>query len=392
MNAVKYDVVIVGAGPAGSACAWTLARHGVRVLLLDKSEFPRDKTCGDGLTPRAVHMLERMGLRDEISSKGCGIYKVRVVGPGGVSTTLQMPKGGGIVVPRLQLDDALRRRAIDSGAEFEAPARAELIERESQQVGVRLENGRRVRARLAVIATGASPLLLERSGLIAARPKLLAASRAYFECPEAQVDEMIFSFQGVTPPGYGWIFPLGGGRFNVGAGILGRHEGSTARREFERFVRSPLFGRLLPGARRKDVVRGFPIRTDFLRSRPWSPRVLMVGEAAGLVNPLTGEGIDYALESGMIAGKHILDMLTDGRPDAVAYERELHARFSRLFHTCERLRLLCRSRVITHRLVVAADRHPDLRAMTARIILGLEGHGKVPLSMIAKALAALLLA
>jgi len=390
MNVGKYDVVVVGAGPAGSACAWELARHGVRVLLLDKSEFPRDKTCGDGLTPRAVSVLEGMGLAREVAGMGGRVSQVRVVGPGGTSTTLGMPGRGGLVVPRLRLDDALLRRATSVGAEFEAPARAEAVELEGQHALVRLEDGRGVRARMVVVATGASPRLLERSGLVAARPRLLAASRAYFECPAAQVEEMVFSFQGVTLPGYGWIFPLGGERFNVGAGVLARHEGSTARKEFEAFTRSRLCSRLLPGARREGPVRGFPLRTDFLRSRLWAPGVIMVGEAAGLVNPLTGEGIDYALESGVIAGRHVREMLSRGEIEARAYERELRSRFSELFRTCERLRWLCRSRLAVHRLVTAADRHEDLRRMTARIVLGLEAEGRVPVAMAAKALVALL--
>ena len=164
----EHDVIVVGAGPAGSAAAYALASGGVRVLLLDKALFPREKVCGDGLTPRAVAALDGMNLLDRLRPLGHAVGDIVVTAPGGGRVAAAVPGGTGagrppmLVVPRIHLDDAVRTRAVEAGASFEGGAEVEDIRRENGLVAVRaLRAGRPATysARLAIVATGASLVL-----------------------------------------------------------------------------------------------------------------------------------------------------------------------------------------------------------------------------------------
>src|SRR5262249_8751231 len=163
-------------------------------------------------------------------------------------------------------------------------------------------------ARLCIIATGASTALLANLGLIAKRPQVMLAARAYYEGPLPCADRIQIRFDGVPLPGYGWVFPLSAASADVGVGYFAR--GFTIRRRppnagvaFQSFVRGRGVTALLNGAHQSGPERGYPLRVDFPELPTSAGRVLLVGEAAGLVNPLTGEGIDYALESAQIAAE-----------------------------------------------------------------------------------------
>ena len=141
-----YDVVIVGAGPSGSTTAYYLAKQGFKVLLLDKFNFPRDKTCGDGLTPRAIHILEDMGLLDTLLEVGYRTSKLEIISTKGDSVSALLPKKEGLqdyllIVPRLILDNIILERALASGASFQAPVRVTGIEQENNSMLVKGEQG-----------------------------------------------------------------------------------------------------------------------------------------------------------------------------------------------------------------------------------------------------------
>jgi geranylgeranyl reductase family protein len=360
------DAVIVGAGPGGSATAHFLARRGLDVLLVDKFAFPRDKTCGDGLTPRALRVLERMGLLSEVTRVGHPIRGYDVFAPNGQRTGSDLTGSQvALVVPRLKLDEVIRQRAVQSGARFEPKVTVTRVERGADGVAVHSEQGV-FRARVAVVATGAATKLLLNSGILRRQPKAMLAARAYYR--DGQHDERFeLRFDHVPLPGYGWVFPLADGRLNVGVGFLARpwHR-TTARRAFDTFVEHRL-----GAAKREGPVRGYPIRVDFLTAPTFAERTLLVGEAAGLVNPLTGEGIDYALESGEIAAEHIAAMLSTGDYSRIAeYDRHLRAQFEPVFRFCGQVRDWYCWPPLLNLLVAMANHRPDLRLLLTQVVLG----------------------
>jgi flavin-dependent dehydrogenase len=227
-----------------------------------------------------------------------------------------------------------------------------------------------IEARHAVIATGAATGLLMTSGFLHARPQMMLAARAYASgVPDSDAFRLLFG--GVPQPGYGWSFPVGDGLANIGVGFLPTHTTKTARQVFERWSH---------GATVVGAVKGYPIRVDFLRAPTHAPRTLLVGEAAGLVNPLTGEGIDYALESGQIAA----DILARSAPES-EYHVTLHQRFGQVFRFSEHVRDWYCKPLLLNALVPLANRYPELRQQLATVVLGeRQPAGFGPLEMLAR--------
>src|SRR3989338_901512 len=312
----SHDVVIVGAGPAGSASAYFLASRGFDVQLLDKAEFPRDKTCGDALSPRSLHVLRTMGLLEAILAAGHRLDHVLLYAPNGQPVQAHVPNFAGlpdfvVVLPRLKLDERVRRQAAQAGAQFSARvAVTNLVWEQGRITGVRAESPAgpiELRARLTLLATGAATALLERAGLLPRQPAFGRAARTYFENMPATANAVEFHFDAVPLPGYGWVFPTSPTSANVGAGYFTRAGRpalrNSPRQVFDDFVASPRLRALLAKARQTAPVKGYPLRFDFPTARTALPGLRLVGEACGLVNPLTGEGIDYALESAEVAAE-----------------------------------------------------------------------------------------
>src|SRR5690349_20860902 len=198
-----HDVAIVGAGPGGSATAHFLAQQGRDVLLLDRSEFPRDKTCGDGLTPRALRVLDTMGLLQDVRNHGCPIDGYEVIAPNGKRTTSHITsQPGALVIRRTVLDNLILQRAVQSGASFRGGVTVSHIEAESDSESVVVHTaGEAVRARHAVIATGAATGVLTRSGILRHTPKAMLAARGYAAVEAPSTFQL--SFKGAPSPGYG---------------------------------------------------------------------------------------------------------------------------------------------------------------------------------------------
>lgn len=324
---MQSDVVVVGAGPGGSAAAYWLARSGADVLLVDKAHFPRDKPCGDGLTPRAVDLLKSMGLADFVLKQGQPFAGVRVFAEDSHPSLFNLRAGDdgrprrGLVIPRRDLDDALHQRAVSAGARF-LPGFLALApyRRQGRLAGLQGRHNKRpltIEARLIIVATGANRKLLQALGLSNKdRPRALAL-RAYLTGLQGLDDYLEIYLDRELLPGYAWAFPTGDGTANVGVGI--KLDGVTTangsqqlRAAFDRLLRSDrLAGAQLPGC-----PQGFPLHTDFPAIPVYAPRVLVVGEAAGLVNPLTGEGIALALESGQLAAEVASEALLSDNPSS----------------------------------------------------------------------------
>ncbi len=380
-----YDVAVVGAGPGGSAAAYYLAKGGLDVLLLDKFSFPRDKTCGDALTPRALRVLDEMGILDELLRVGYRLNGVELIAPKGHSVAAPVPKQDGrtdyvLIVPRLILDHIILQRSVSGGVHFESPVRVNDIEPDVKGMIVKGEcRGQAVsyKARMVIVATGANIKLLLQMGLLKKPPLMMLCARSYFEGMRNMSDLVQCHFDGVPLPGYGWVFPLSESSANIGAGffrsgLTARWMPATARQAFDTFIQTPLLQNMLNGAQRVGPINGYPLRVDFASAPTFSDRVMLVGEAAGLVNPVTGEGIDYALESARIAAEHLLGMFAAGDLSAKrlkAYDRLLRQRYQDLFVLCNRLRFVYLNPLILNRVVTSAARDQALTKLFMNIVL-----------------------
>jgi len=380
-----HDVIVVGAGPGGSATAHFLAKQGVDVMLLDKAQFPREKTCGDGLTPRALDVLQEMGILPELTSSGQRIEHIELYGPSGKKIDLPIPSADGalpymLVLSRLILDERLHQRALESGAQFHGGFHVGMIHTQERYVIVEgTHNGRAMKAqgRIAVLAVGANTRLLRDLGILKTLPAVILAARAYYSNVDAPADRAQAHFADVPLPGYGWLFPTPKGGANIGVGFWThghrRDRPATAAKAFHTFRQGQLLAHPLRHAERISPLKGYPIRTDFKRAPTFGPRMLLVGEAAGLVSPLTGEGIDFALESGRIAAAHLLDMFAVGDfspAQHAAYDQRLRAHFQRLFHFLERIRNCYFNPLLLNRFLQVASRQDELSSLLVNILLG----------------------
>ena len=318
----RCDVLVVGAGPAGSACARLLALGGLAVVLVDAQAFPRDKVCGDGLVPDSHAALRRLGVHAEVMRLAHIAGSARCVAPNGGCVDID---GELAVLPRRELDALLCRAALAAGALMGAPVRFEapLTDSAGRVNGARLRQGGQSRllgARWVVLATGALPAPLLAAGLCERRTPSGMALRAHVRHPgmTAELRELRFVWHGRLRGGYGWIFPGPDSVFNIGVGLLDSRESGTRhalwrrrrpnlRHMFDEFLQlDPLAARLMREGELRSDLKGAPMRCDLAGARWSRPGLLVTGEAAGATYAFTGEGIGKAMETGMAAADALL--------------------------------------------------------------------------------------
>ena len=342
----RHEVLVVGGGPSGAACAYWLAEAGHDVLLVEKKRYPREKTCGDGLTPRSVKQLYDMGLADALAGhhRFDGLRSIAF----GRTLELRWPEHRdfpthGYVVTRKDLDHLVARRAEKAGAtvwqESEATGplrdgaalRGAVVKRKAEG-GATTE----VTADYVVVADGANSRFGRALGTSRDRSLPMGlAIRGYYESPrhdepwiESHLD--IRDKSGTVLPGYGWIFPVGDGRVNVGVGLL-----STSKR-WKSVNTSHLMDSFAAYAPASWGIRpetscgpatGGKLPMAFSLSPAIGPSHLVVGDAGGAINPFNGEGICYAYETGRMAAEAVSEALaTDGRA-LEAYPRRVRAEY-----------------------------------------------------------------
>jgi menaquinone-9 beta-reductase len=344
---VATDVLVVGAGPAGAAAAAWSARHGRDVVLADAATFPRDKACGDGLTPRAIAELDRLGLGDWVRSRGTN----RGLRAAGFGQVLELPWPGGSLpdhggaVPRLELDARIREVALADGVIGMDAAKAVDVRREGERVtGVVFEvdggGTHTVACRRLVVADGARSTLGRVLGREWHRDTAFGvAARGYIRSGRSD-DEWISSHLELRGEGdevlagYGWVFPLADGEVNIGVGTL-----ATARRPANIRLRTLI--QHYADARRADWQLDGPVRAPASALLPMGGAVsgvagrnwALIGDAAGCVNPLNGEGIDYGLETGRL----VAELMAGERDLLQAWPAILRTHYGPAFSIARRL-------------------------------------------------------
>lgn len=371
------EVLVVGAGPAGSACARLLAQAGRQVVLVDAQAFPRDKVCGDALVPDAHAALRELGVHERVMRLAQPVPAARCVAPGGASVDVP---GELAVLPRRELDALLCQAAVEAGALMAAPVRflGAVSGPDGRVVGARLGHAgaqRTLRCDWLVLASGAAPAALLAAGLCERRTPSAMALRAYVQHPGLgdAGQPLRFVWHRRLKGGYGWIFPAGTDRYNIGVGVLdshrllpagtggtaeagsddtrapraGRRSGPHLRALFDDFIAiDPVARRLMQEGRLLGELKGAPLRCDLDGARWHAPGVLVAGEAAGSTYAFTGEGIGKALETGIAAAR---SLLAAPAADDAAVQADYAARLEAL-----------RPRFAMYRRAASFNRHPLL--------------------------------
>ncbi|HEX5849441.1 MAG TPA: NAD(P)/FAD-dependent oxidoreductase [Rubrobacter sp.] len=342
--AERFDLVVVGAGPGGASTAYHAARAGMNTLLVDRQEFPRDKTCGDGLMPHAASEVALMGLSDWLDEPqhgrftGFSIYSATALLEQKVPPTLHGPHG--YVARREETDAKLLERAVSAGARLQSRTRAtDLVRSSSGQVaGIEAENGdasMRFDTPLVVVADGIGGF--GGDGMKAHQNAV--ARRQYFRNvggPDRQnLHIFITEDMNSRGAGYGWVFYLGDGTANVGAGVSTAALARTGRNLkdfYDRFLEEPQIAEWLEDATPEGPPRSWSLKMGMWGAKRYGQGVMAVGDAGSMIHPISGEGVGYALESGRLAASwaHEAHARKDfSAPVLSGYERQLRRKRAR---------------------------------------------------------------
>ena len=320
------EILIVGAGPSGAAAAVRLGQLGIQeVLLVDRERFPRDKTCGSGLSPAALHVAEALGIGPEMRKRANPVLAVRFVTPSG--EVLRVPaNSAAVILLRKEFDNLLVERARALGVRFRDRWRAiEAIEDNGRVVGVRGLEGEEIRARWTLFADGAHSLFSTDDR----ERRHIDTLMGWWEGPDFERGRLDMVFDPELSPLYGWLFPETATRVNIGICVdaldeYGRKVPRDLRAVFRRFL-DRHFATELRTARQIGSLKGHPIVHTTWIANVSRPGALMIGEAARLTHNGTGEGISQAMQSGVYAAEAVASVARGSVGEAAAWRGYLHA-------------------------------------------------------------------
>lgn len=365
-----YDVAIIGAGPGGSAAAVALGQLGMtNVVLLDRDGFPRDKTCGSGLSPNALKVIEKLGLLPQVRELGFPVNAVRIVTPGKREMIIKSDAAA-IVLLRRTFDHLLVQRAQALGVTVKTPFRAvELLEEGGRVVGVRGFDGETVRAKVVLCADGANSIFSTDP-----RPKRsIATLMGWWDGVDVAPNRLDMVFDRNLSPLYGWLFPEGNGRVNIGICVDGQDaSGEKSQRDLRATFKQFLvdhYAQALAGATQVGKWKGHPIVYTSWVSHLSQPGALRLGEAARVTHNATGEGISQAMESGTLAAEAVARVLQQGEAEPNAwrwYLNQHRKRFTGAFLAGHALRAVVESPVLD--VVADAYNHPLVRKAVVKLL------------------------
>lgn len=361
-----YDIIIIGAGPAGCAAARTLARGGWNVGMFDKAHFPREKTCGDALIPDAHLALDKLELRERVEQLSYPTKALRLISFDGSEVSV---RGRTAVTPRLKLDVLLLEAAQEVGAKFLPGHDFQSVKDEDGTnycVEFTVDGGKiEVHAPWVLLATGANAAPIARAGLLERHDPSSFAVRQYVRNPRLAKDfnELVFIFDHTVRGGYGWIFPGPDGVFNIGIGYFGSAEkNSGLRHDYEQFITHQALAKdLMSDGVVVSPLKGAPLRTGLTGTRFAEGGLLATGECVGTTFPLTGEGIGKALETGVLAAETLLAHAAQGRSAVAAAHTASMSALKPKYDAYRKSELLLRWPWLANMLVRRAGRGEYMR-------------------------------
>jgi geranylgeranyl reductase family protein len=361
------SVAIIGAGPAGTAAAIHLGQLGVRdVVLVDRCDFPRDKTCGSGISPKGIETLKSLGVWEQVSAESYKINGLRLVVPGGREV---FASGGeeaaAVICCRRRFDHLLLDRARALGVLFIPNFDTrELIYDGNRVAGFKDRNGRAIRAGYTVVANGAHSTFT-----VNPQPRqLIQAIMGWWENVPFQPNHVEMIFDRMVTPYYGWLFPESQTRVNIGICYEDADHTRNARELFRQFLQKH-YGTRLAGAEQVGDWKGHPISYSYRVHKLHSPGRLVIGEAGRMTHPATAEGIYQGMRSGMIAAEALRDALAAPGKEEEAlgrYEARCRKTFRGSFLSAKLWRRAVQSPALD--LLVAFGQRPMVKTVLAKLM------------------------
>lgn len=371
----QADVIIIGAGPAGTSAAYHLAKEGIDVLLIDKASFPREKVCGDGLAPLAMEELEKIGLRQQTEAKGAILNGGMLFSPNGHSFTVDNYPAGNCMMKRRDLDELLRQQACAAGAVFLDQRSIIEVEKRKGKMTVQDQYMDQYFCKLVIIATGSNSALPINLGLSQLPSASAVACRAYFANLNLAAKHSLFCYAKDVLPGYGWIFPLGEGQYNIGVGVfLNQGKMPELKNIWDNFILWLEKQKFMDqNTRRISETKTACLRMGLERNRLYSEGILLAGDAASAINPLNGEGVSYALQTGRLAAmvaKTALQKNDFSGKTFRSYRRILKKQYQARFSQYRLLRRLLESEKLVDKLFAMAGTKPKLAKIFFGTLIG----------------------
>lgn len=379
MSENDYDIIIVGGGPAGSAAALYGAKEGLKILIVEKERFPRDKICGDAISGKSIENMELLGILDNVKKlPSVTLEHITFGSPSGKHITIPLSKNStrpaGFVIQRKHFDHFLFEQVKTSGVEYHENTKVTGLLIESNQVrGVRVldnTNGKSfdIRGKLVFGADGYNSLVARKTGYYAHDPKhWVVALRCYYANVKELSQRLEIYYSDIIQPGYFWIFPLPGNMANVGVGMLHKtlkRKNIDLREGLKKLVESPEFMDRFADATPLEKPVGWNLPVASKRRKSFGNGFLLLGDAAGLIDPFTGEGIGNAFTSAKHAIRTSRKAIAENRLDSgflSEYEEALWDEIGNELQVSTRLQKVGRYEFLLNFVINKASRNQNVR-------------------------------